>query len=130
MVQYRKSKSVGPLRFTASNSGISASLGAGPVRVTRRADGRYQRTARLPGTGIRDTKIIGGATHQTQQPAQPNIAAQLAKLLGCLLLLGVFLSALTGSVATGFGIIGGVSVAGLVGIAIWLVGLRRSRDRQ
>jgi Protein of unknown function (DUF4236) len=60
VVQYRKSEKVGPIRLTASKSGISASVGYGPFRVTRRADGRYQRTARLPGTGIRDTRVIGG----------------------------------------------------------------------
>jgi hypothetical protein len=52
VVQYRKSKKVGPIRLTASKSGISASVGYGPFRVTRRADGRYQRTARLPSTGM------------------------------------------------------------------------------
>lgn len=59
MVGFRKSKKFGPLRFTASKRGLSASAGAGPLRVTRRADGRYQRTVRIPGTGIYDTKIVG-----------------------------------------------------------------------
>jgi hypothetical protein len=81
MVQYRKSKKVGPVRFTASKSGISASVGSGPLRVTRRADGRYQRTARLPGTGIRDTRAIGAAPRP--RPAgvtQPQSSGQLSVL--------------------------------------------------
>jgi hypothetical protein len=34
MVQYRKSKKVGPVRFTASTRGIWTSVGSGPFRVT------------------------------------------------------------------------------------------------
>jgi membrane protein implicated in regulation of membrane protease activity len=57
--QYRKSKKVGPFRFTASKRGISSSVGFGGYRVTRRADGSYQRTVRTPGTGIYNTSRIG-----------------------------------------------------------------------
>jgi hypothetical protein len=57
--QYRKSKKVGPFRFTASKRGISSSVGFGGYRVTRRADGSYQRTVRIPGTGIYNTTRIG-----------------------------------------------------------------------
>jgi Protein of unknown function (DUF4236) len=128
MVQYRKSKAFGPVRLTASKSGISASVGSGPFRVTRRADGRYQRTARLPGTGIRDTKVVGGQ-RQTPASAQPNIAVQLAKLLLCLFVLGFILSVVTRSLAVGFGIVGGISVAVLVGIAGWF-GVLINRRRQ
>ncbi|PSR58704.1 DUF4236 domain-containing protein [Nocardia nova] len=55
----RMTRKFGPVRITASKSGFGVSAGAGPVRVTRRADGRVQRTVRLPGTGIYDTKTIG-----------------------------------------------------------------------
>lgn len=65
--QYRKSKKVGPIRFTASKRGISSSVGFGAYRVTRRADGSYQRTVRIPGTGIRNTTRIGS-------PRQPQSA--------------------------------------------------------
>jgi hypothetical protein len=126
MVQYRKSKKAGPFRFTVSNSGISTSVGYGPLRITRRADGRCQRTARLPGTGIRDTKII---RNQRRAPAagQPNIPAQLGKLILCLLGLGFILSVVTHSLAVGFGIVGAILVGGLVAIAVSLVGLIRNR---
>ena len=79
MVQYRKSKKVGPLRFTASKRGISTSVGYGPFRVTRRTDGRYQRTARLPGTGIRDTRVIG-SQRQASASAQPEASGELSVL--------------------------------------------------
>jgi len=49
---WRKTRSFGPLKLTFSKAGISASLGAGPLRVTRAADGSLWRTLRIPGTGI------------------------------------------------------------------------------
>lgn len=60
MVSYRKSFKVGGVRFTASNKGVSTSVGAGPVRMTRRADGTVTRT--LSGGGFTDTKRVGGET--------------------------------------------------------------------
>jgi Protein of unknown function (DUF4236) len=129
VVQYRKSKKVGPVRFTASKRGISTSVGYGPFRVTRRADGRYQRTARLPGTGIRDTRVIGGQ-RQAPASAQANILVQLGKLFLCFLALGFILSVFMGSLA-GFAIVGGIFLAVFVGIAIWLVvAIRRRRQGQ
>jgi hypothetical protein len=59
MVQFRKSKKVGPFRFTLSNRGISTSAGAGPIRFSRGADGKYRRTLRVPGAGLYDTKVVG-----------------------------------------------------------------------
>jgi hypothetical protein len=129
MVQYRKSKKVGPVRFTASKRGISTSVGYGPLRVTRRADGRYQRTARIPGTGIRDTRV-SGSQRQAPASAQPNIPVQLGKLVLLLLLVGFILSLITGSLAVGYGIVGGIFLAMLVGIAISLVvAIRRRRTK-
>lgn len=60
MVGFRKSKKVGPFRFTLSKRGVSASAGAGPLRFGRGADGKYRRTVRLPGTGLYDTRVVGG----------------------------------------------------------------------
>lgn len=60
MVNFRKSKKFGPVRVTASTSGFGISAGGGPVRVGRGADGKVRRTVRVPGTGISDTKVIGG----------------------------------------------------------------------
>jgi membrane protein implicated in regulation of membrane protease activity len=64
--QYRKSKKVGPFRFTASKRGISTSVGFGPLRMTRRADGGYQRTVRIPGTGLRTTTRLSSPRQQPQ----------------------------------------------------------------
>jgi Protein of unknown function (DUF4236) len=129
MVQYRKSKKVGPLRMTASNRGISTSVGYGPFRATRRADGRYQRTVRVPGTGIRDTKIIGG-NRQAPASASPSMAVQLGKLFLCALGLSFIVSVMSGSLAAGFAIVGAVFLAAFVGIAVWLVvAIRRRRGQ-
>lgn len=55
---YRKSKKIGPFRVTASKSGISTSVGGKGYRVTRKANGKIQTTASIPGTGIRYTKQL------------------------------------------------------------------------
>lgn len=60
MVQFRKSKKFGPVRLTASKKGLGISAGGGPFRVSRGADGKTRRTVRVPGTGIYDTKVVGG----------------------------------------------------------------------
>ncbi|WP_372440771.1 DUF4236 domain-containing protein [Nocardia acididurans] len=59
----------GPVRITVSKTGVGYSVGGGPLRVTKRADGRVQRTVRIPGTGIHDTRVIGG--HRAARPHQP-----------------------------------------------------------
>lgn len=50
--RFRRSINFGPLRFTLTPKGISKSLGFGPFRVTKRADGQMQTTTRIPGTGL------------------------------------------------------------------------------
>lgn len=60
MASYRKSFKLGGVRVTASNKGLSASAGSGPLRVTRRADGTVTRT--VSGGGFTDTKRVGGET--------------------------------------------------------------------
>lgn len=80
MVQFRRSKKFGPFRFTLSQKGISASAGAGPLRISRGADGKVRRTVKVPGTGIYDVKVVGhnqpragarqkGATTMSKPPA-------------------------------------------------------------
>lgn len=87
MVQFRKSKKIGPVRITASKKGLGISAGAGPVRISRGADGKVRRTVRAPGTGIYDTKVIGGNTkpraktapaQSVTAPAQPEPQPTLA----------------------------------------------------
>ncbi len=67
MVQFRKSKNFGPFRLNISQRGISTSFGAGPVRVTRSANGTVRRTVRAPGTGLYDTKVVGGRKGRPQR---------------------------------------------------------------
>lgn len=44
---FRKSKKFGPFRFTLSHRGVSASTGAGPVRVSRSSTGRRTKSVRI-----------------------------------------------------------------------------------
>lgn len=60
MVSFRKSKKVGPFRVTASKSGLSVSGGVKGARVSVNSKGEARRTLSVPGTGIYDTKRIGG----------------------------------------------------------------------
>lgn len=50
--RFRKSKSFGGVRVTASKSGIGFSTGVKGFRVTKKAGGGYRTTASIPGTGI------------------------------------------------------------------------------
>lgn len=70
MVQFRRSKKVGPFRLTVSKRGMGVSAGAGPVRISRSATGRVSRTYRVPGTGIYDTKTIGKGRNRSSEMRQ------------------------------------------------------------
>ena len=48
---YRRSKKVGPFRFTLTHRGVSGSAGAGPVRFGRSTTGRRTKSVRL-GKGL------------------------------------------------------------------------------
>ena len=50
--RFRKSKSFGGVRVTASKSGIGFSTGVKGFRVTKKAGGGYRTTASVPGTGF------------------------------------------------------------------------------
>ena len=71
MVQFRKSKKAGPLRFTLSQRGLSSSIGGGPFRVGFGPDRRIRRTVRIPGTGIYDTKVVGGSRSRRRSAGHP-----------------------------------------------------------
>ena len=60
MVTFRKSKKVGPLRVTLSPRGVSTSAGVPGFRVSTNSRGEVRRTVSIPGTGIYDTKRVGG----------------------------------------------------------------------
>lgn len=66
-IRFRKSKNIGPFRFTLSKSGISTSVGVKGFRVTKTASGRVRTTASIPGTGISYIKETS-ANKQKQTP--------------------------------------------------------------
>ena len=59
--RYRKTFKAGPFRMTVSNKGVSSSVGVKGARVTKRADGKVQTTASIPGTGMSYTTTQGSA---------------------------------------------------------------------
>jgi hypothetical protein len=63
----RRSKKIGPFRITASNRGVSYSVGGPGARYTVRADGKHQVTLGIPGSGISYTEVVGGS--KSAQPA-------------------------------------------------------------
>ncbi|MCW2598877.1 MAG: hypothetical protein JWM02_706 [Frankiales bacterium] len=54
----------GPLRVTASKSGLSVSGGVPGARVSVNSKGEGRRTVGLPGSGLYDTKKIGGGARR------------------------------------------------------------------
>lgn len=61
MVTFRKSKKLGPFRVTLSPRGVSTSAGVPGLRVSANSRGEVRRTVGVPGTGIYDTKKLGGS---------------------------------------------------------------------
>lgn len=57
-MQFRRSKSFGPFRVTATKRGVSISGGIRGFRVSANSRGQVHRTVSLPGTGIYDRKIV------------------------------------------------------------------------
>lgn len=77
---YRKSFKAGPIRITASKSGVSYSAGVKGARITKRADGRVQTTLSAPGTGLRHTTTSGGAKRSTRPAPTAPAGASKADL--------------------------------------------------
>ncbi|UKA64518.1 DUF4236 domain-containing protein [Arthrobacter sp. FW306-04-A] len=81
--RYRKSKSFGPVRITASKRGVSTSFGAGPFRVTKSATGRTTSTVRIPGTGVSyvtsssNRRSTRKAAARAPQPARRKVVHQI-----------------------------------------------------
>lgn len=79
--RFRKSIKMGPLRFTLSKSGVSASVGVKGYRVTKTANGRVRRTASIPGTGISYVTETGGQHGKAARaPAHPAPSAPPPKV--------------------------------------------------
>ena len=56
---FSKSKKLGQFRVSVSKSGISTGVGVKGYSVTRKANGKIQSTASIPGTGLRYTSQLG-----------------------------------------------------------------------
>ena len=63
--RFRKSANIGPLRVNFSKSGVGYSVGGKGFRVTKRADGKTQTTASVPGTGIAYTQVSGSGSSKS-----------------------------------------------------------------
>lgn len=89
--RFRKSKKVGPIRVTVSNSGVSTSIGGKGARITKRADGKIQTTASIPGTGISHTTIHNSTPQPQKNP--PKKQEFLDTWFGKLITLGIIIGA-------------------------------------
>ena len=77
-LRFRKSIKLGPVRVNLSKSGIGYSVGTKGYRVTKRADGKVQTTASIPGTGISYVDTIGSSKKSTaKKPAASAAAASV-----------------------------------------------------
>ena len=99
-MRFRKSKNIGPVRFTMSKSGISSSVGFKGFRLTKTADGRYRTTASIPGTGISYVKDISSpSNHELQQlspmPQEPRVRGKAAAYFFIVVGCGSLLSSLS-----------------------------------
>ena len=89
--RFRKSKQVGPIRVTVSNSGVSTSVGGKGARITKRADGKVQTTASIPGAGISHATIHNSTPQpQENQPKkQEFLDTWFGKLITLSIIIGV-----------------------------------------
>src|ERR1700730_9702015 len=82
-IRYRKTFKAGPVRVTASKSGISYSAGVKGARITKRADGRGQTTLSAPRTGLRYTTTTtfhaGYLSREIAGAVQPALMAFTAR---------------------------------------------------
>lgn len=60
-IKFRKSKSSGPFRVTASKSGLHTSVGGKGFRMGVGTNGKVRTTVSIPGTGISYTSTKGGS---------------------------------------------------------------------
>jgi hypothetical protein len=84
-LSYRKSFKAGPVRVTASRSGISYSAGVKGARITKRADNRVQTTLSVPGASLRyatTTTPVKAKAASRRKPSRPPTAANSAPLPG------------------------------------------------
>ena len=87
--RFRKSKKIGPLRVNFSKSGVGYSVGGKGFRVTKRADGKTQTTASVPGTGIAYTQVSGRSSAKSSGSSGKKKGPVASAVLIVLLLVGM-----------------------------------------
>lgn len=87
--RFRKSKKIGPLRVNFSKSGVGYSVGGKGFRVTKRADGKTQTTASVPGTGIAYTQVSGSGSSKSSGSSGKKKGPVASAVLIVLLLVGM-----------------------------------------
>lgn len=85
MATFRKSKKVGPLRVTLSPRGVSTSAGVPGMRVSANSRGEVRRTLSVPGTGVYDTKKVGGGKTRKGKPTQAEVDLELDQIVAQLI---------------------------------------------
>jgi len=80
----RKSIRIFPgVRINFSKTGIGASIGFKGFRLTKRADGKIQKTISLPGTGLSYVDVDSPATKRRQSEIPNSAQSARAKCPSC-----------------------------------------------
>ena len=87
--RFRKSANIGPLRVNFSKSGVGYSVGGKGFRVTKRADGKTQTTASVPGTGIAYTQVSGSGSSKSSGSSGKKKGPVASAVLIVLLIVGM-----------------------------------------
>ena len=87
--RFRKSANIGPLRVNFSKSGVGYSVGGKGFRVTKRADGKTQTTASVPGTGIAYTQVSGSGSAKSSGSSGKKKGPVASAVLIVLLIVGM-----------------------------------------
>ena len=102
--RFRKTKSFGPFRVTLSKRGVGYSVGGKGYRLTKRADGRMQRTLSVPGTGLSHVTISRPSRRRPVGTSRRSVLSLLVHVL--------WLLAVGWIIAT---------VLGVLALAMWLL---------
>ena len=87
--RFRKSANIGPLRINFSKSGVGYSVGGKGMRVTKKAGGKTQTTASVPGTGIAYTQVSGRGSAKSSGSSGKKKGPVASAVLIVLLLVGM-----------------------------------------
>lgn len=77
-MRFRKSKKIGPVRITLSQSGISSSIGGKVGRITANSNGRTTLTTRIPGSGISYVETVGSKSRASTKQSRKNTIDKLS----------------------------------------------------